>query len=56
VQFPIPRLEQVATAVARATHFASMDLFNGFWQMPLHPDSQEYFSIKTDRGVFAPIV
>jgi RNase H-like domain found in reverse transcriptase/Reverse transcriptase (RNA-dependent DNA polymerase)/Integrase core domain/Integrase zinc binding domain len=53
-QFPIPHLDQVASAVAGATHFASMDLFNGFWQMALHPDSQPYFSIKTDRGVFTP--
>jgi hypothetical protein len=55
MQFPLPRLELFTDIVAGATHFASIDLYNGYWQIPLHPDSQEYFSIKTDRGIFTPM-
>lgn len=54
MQFPLPRLETFTATVSGATHFASIDLFNGYWQIPLHPDSQEYFSIKTDRGIYTP--
>jgi transposase InsO family protein len=54
MQFPLPRLETFTEIVSGASHFASIDLFNGYWQIPLHPDSQEYFSIKTDRGIFTP--
>jgi len=37
MQFPLPRLETFTETVAGATHFASIDLFNGYWQIPPTP-------------------
>ncbi|POM78483.1 Hypothetical protein PHPALM_3984 [Phytophthora palmivora] len=34
--------------------FARFDLTQGFWQLPLHPDSQELFSFVTPDGVYTP--
>lgn len=45
-------------AQARALHgsrvYATVDLFKGFWQVPLAAKSREIFSIVTDFGVFTP--
>ncbi|POM74029.1 Hypothetical protein PHPALM_9063 [Phytophthora palmivora] len=35
--------------------FARFDLTQGFWQLPLHPDSQVLFSFVTPDGVYTPI-
>ncbi|POM62149.1 hypothetical protein PHPALM_28729 [Phytophthora palmivora] len=34
--------------------FARFDLTQGFWQLPLHPDSHELFSFVTPDGVYTP--
>jgi transposase InsO family protein len=52
--FPLPRLEMFVDIVAGMQFFGTLDLFNGYWQLPLHEDSQPFFCIKTDRGVFRP--
>ncbi|KAH9184644.1 hypothetical protein AeNC1_013379, partial [Aphanomyces euteiches] len=41
-----------STKAQGAVAFATFDLFKGFWQMPLHAESQEYFSFSTPNGVF----
>lgn len=43
-------LEQVSGSC-----FAKFDLMKGFWQMPLHPDSQEVLSFMTEDFVFTPV-
>ena len=52
--WPMPVLEIVLQYVQGCRYFATFDLFKGFWQFPLHEDSQEYFSFATDSGVFTP--
>ena len=52
--FPLPLLETFVDDVAGMKYFGTLDLFNGYWQLPLHPDCQEMFSIKTDHGVWTP--
>ena len=54
VEFPIPRLEEFSRLIAGDTCWGKIDLFNGFWQLPLHTDSQPYLSISTDKGVWTP--
>ena len=35
-------------------YFGMLDLFNGYWQLPLDKESQQYFSIVTDHGTWTP--
>jgi hypothetical protein len=54
MKFPLPRLETFMERVAGKKFWGSLDLFGGFWQVPLHEDSQRYFSILTDAGIWTP--
>ena len=49
---PIPNQDTFATYVTGAQFFGKLDLSNGYWQMEVHPDSQKYMTIVTDRGVY----
>lgn len=51
---PMPDLTTVTGLAAGAGFFQSFDLHKGFWQIPLHPDCQEYYSFITEDGVFSP--
>ncbi|KAH9182886.1 hypothetical protein AeNC1_015138, partial [Aphanomyces euteiches] len=54
IQWPMPLLEVVLDQLQGAQVFFSVDFFKGYWQLPLHEESQEYFSILTDEGVYTP--
>jgi len=54
-KFPLPRLESFMERVAGKRFFGTLDLFGGYWQLPLHPDSQQFFSILTDAGIWTPL-
>jgi hypothetical protein len=43
-----------ARSFARSKSFFGIRFFKGHWQLPLHPNSQKYFSILTDTGVYTP--
>lgn len=47
-------MSAVTSKVKGALSFGTFDLFKGFWQMPLHDDSQELFSFVTEDGVYTP--
>lgn len=47
-------LEVVIGELEGATVFFVLDWFRGYWQLPLHPDSQEYYTIITHRGMYTP--
>ena len=53
-QWPMPLLEVVLDHVQGATVFFSLDFFKGYWQLPLHPDSQELFTIMGVDGMITP--
>ena len=53
--WPMPSLETVTSEVASDTCFATFDLCHGYWQMPLHEDSQECQSFITAEGVYTPV-
>jgi hypothetical protein len=46
---PMPNIESFAESLGDATVFGTIDLFNGFWQVPLNPDCQDYFSFRVVR-------
>jgi len=53
-QWPMPILEVCLMHLSGKQYFSTIDLFKGYWQFPLHPDSQEYFSFMTHNKVYTP--
>ncbi|OWZ09301.1 hypothetical protein PHMEG_00018016, partial [Phytophthora megakarya] len=51
----MPNLDVALDQVSGSYGFAKFDLMKGFWQMPLHPDSQELMSFMTEDSVFTPL-
>ncbi|KAE9042606.1 hypothetical protein PR002_g3826 [Phytophthora rubi] len=49
-----PNLVVAIQSVKGAYAFGLFDLFKGFWQLPLHHISQEFYSFVTEDGVFTP--
>ena len=54
IQGPMPILEEEVKKCQGAKYFLSFDFLKGFYQIPIHEESQHYFSFMTDRGVFTP--
>lgn len=52
--WPMPNIEVELADVKGSTAFASIDFCSGYWQAPLHPDSQPLFSFMTPNGVVMP--
>ncbi|KAF4028043.1 hypothetical protein GN244_ATG20300 [Phytophthora infestans] len=52
--WPKPLLEIIVGELEGATVFFRLDWFRGYWQLPLHPDSQEYFTFVTHRSMYTP--
>jgi transposase InsO family protein len=52
--WPMPNLEVLSERVQGCKYFQTFDAFKGFWQLPLAPESQEYFSFITEDGVYTP--
>ena len=47
-------LEEQASAFAGAALFMTVDLDQGYWQMPLAANSQELFAFVTQKGLYTP--
>jgi hypothetical protein len=54
VSWPMPNMEDELASLAGSKYFATLDLMQGYWQLPLHEDSQEFPSIITPDGVYTP--
>ena len=54
ITWPMPNLDVVSESVSNAKFFSSFDFMKGYWQTPLHKDSQEILSMVTDRAVYTP--
>lgn len=52
--WPMPDMETVSSQVTGDVCYASLDLCQGFWQLPLDEESQECQSFITPDGVFSP--
>ena len=52
--FPLPRPETFVENLGGYPFLGSVDLQSSYWQLPLHPDSQSYFCIMTDEGIWRP--
>ena len=49
---PIPTLEDIIHVANGATIFSQLDLYNGYNQIELHPDSRSITTFSTHRGLF----
>jgi Reverse transcriptase (RNA-dependent DNA polymerase)/RNase H-like domain found in reverse transcriptase len=54
VSWPMPNMEDGLASLVGSKYFATLDLMQGYWQLPLHEDSQECQSIFTLDGVYTP--
>ncbi len=54
MHWPMPVLEVVMARLLKKTVFFSLDWFKGYWQLPLHPESQELFTIMGVDGMITP--
>ena len=43
--YSLPRIQEALESMAGATHFSSMDLKSGFWQVKMAPGSQPYMAL-----------
>ena len=48
---PIPTFEEVTDDMDGATVWSKLDLFKSFHQIPLHPNSRQYATFSTPRGL-----
>jgi len=52
--WPMPNIDAELSDTRGATAFAGIDFCSGYWQAPLHPDSQPLFAFMTPDGVVMP--
>jgi RNase H-like domain found in reverse transcriptase/Reverse transcriptase (RNA-dependent DNA polymerase) len=50
----VPHLESELAKVVGSTCFATFDFSSGYFQLPLHPDSQEFQFFICPDGIFSP--
>eukprot|EP00903_Cladosiphon_okamuranus_P006086 g5996.t1 len=50
----MPNREESMHRLSEATCYGSLDMLQGYWQMPLAPDSQEIFTIVGPGGLYTP--
>jgi hypothetical protein len=50
----MPNMEDELASLAGSKYFATLDLMQGYWKLPIHEDSQECQSIITPDGVYTP--
>ena len=50
--FPMPIIDNIFASFAGSAWFSNIDLFSGYLQLGLHPDSQDYSTFVTKFGSF----
>ena len=50
--FPLPRIDELLDQLGKARYFSIIYLASGFWQIKVHPDSQEKTAFVTPQGLF----
>lgn len=51
-KFPLPRMDEILDSLGNAKCFSVLDLFQGFHQVPLDPDSRDLTSFSTSKGSY----
>ena len=50
--YPLPRIEDLLDQLGQAKYFSSIDLAAGYWQIQMHPGSQEKTAFITPYGLY----
>ena len=50
--FPLPRIDDLLDQLGQAKYFTTLDLASGYWQIPVHHQSQEKTAFITHQGLF----
>ena len=50
--YPLPRIDEMVTALAGGETFTKLDLANAYLQLPLDEQSKEYLTVNTHKGLF----
>ena len=50
--FPLPRIDDLLDQLGKARYFSTLDLASGYWQIRVHPGSQEKTAFVTPQGLF----
>ncbi len=49
--FPLPRIDDLLDQLGNAKYFSTLDLAAGYWQIQMHPDSQQKTAFTTHMGL-----
>lgn len=52
--WPMPNLDVEMSALEGSYVYFVLDWFRGYWQLLLHPDCREMFTIMTHKGLYTP--
>eukprot|EP00752_Nemacystus_decipiens_P002231 g2116.t1 len=50
----MPNQEASMAKLSEAKYYGSLDMLQGYWQLPLAPEAQELFTISTPDGLYTP--
>ena len=50
--WPLPRIDDLLDQLGKSSYFSTLDLASGFWQIKMHPASQEKTAFCTPHGLF----
>ena len=50
--YPIPRIEDLHASLRGCTIFSTLDMSQAYFQIPIHPDSQQWLTINTHLGLY----
>ena len=50
--YPLPRVDDLVTALAGGKYFTKLDMSNAYLQLPVDESFKEYFVINTHKGLF----
>ena len=50
--YPLPHIDDLLDELGKAKFFSTLDLVSGFWQIRVHPDSQEKTAFSTPFGLY----
>lgn len=50
--FPLPRIDDLLDQLGKSAYFSTLDLATGYWQIRVHPNSQEKTAFVTPQGLY----
>ena len=54
--YPMPRLEDLIERLGKASYITTLDLWKGYWQVPLTNEARPYTAFRTHQGLFQFVV